>query len=283
MKKKLSLLLALLLVAAIALTACTKDDSTPDGEGEGDGEPVAPVTVKVGASITPHAEILEAARADFEAKGYTLDIIEYTDYVQPNLALDSGDLDANYFQHQPYLDEFNVDHNTHIVTVGTVHYEPIGIYAGKTADLARLPDGATIAVPNDGTNEARALLLLEANGLIKLEENVGLSATVLNIAENPHNYVIEELEAAQIALSLPDVDIGVINGNYAIQAGLHASDALAIEDKDSIAATTYANILCVKEGNEQNKAIADLLDSLHSEAVRTYINDTYDGAVVPTF
>lgn len=149
---------------------------------------------------------------------------------------------------------------------------------GKKADAA-----IQIAVPNDTTNEARALLLLEANGLIKLEENVGLSATVLNIAENPHNYVIEELEAAQIALSLPDVDIGVINGNYAIQAGLHASDALAIEDKDSIAATTYANILCVKEGNEQNKAIADLLDSLHSEAVRTYINDTYDGAVVPTF
>jgi D-methionine transport system substrate-binding protein len=280
MKKKLSILLALLLVVCLVFAACSK---TEDDAPADDDSTAEPVTFKVGASITPHAEVLEAARADFEAKGYKLEIIEYTDYVQPNLALESGDLDANYFQHQPYLDGFNADHDTHIVTVGTVHYEPIGIYAGKTAALADLPDGAVIAVPNDGTNEARALLLLEANGLIKLAENVGLSATVVDIAENPHNFEIKELEAAQVALALPDADIGVVNGNYAIQAGLHASDALAIEDKDSLAAVTYANILCVKEGNETNQAALDLLDSLHTDAVRDYINNTYDGAVVPTF
>ena len=209
--------------------------------------------------------------------------MEYTDYIQPNLALDGGDLDANYFQHQPYLDEFNASNGTSIVSVGTVHYEPFGIYAGKTTSLEDLPDGATIAVPNDATNEARALLLLEANGLITLREDAGLNATVLDIEENPHNYEITELEAAQVPIALPDVDIGVINGNFAIQSGLKASDALAIEDKDSLAATTYANVLCAKEGNEQNQAILDLLESLHSETVRTFIEDTYEGAVVPSF
>ena len=286
MKKKLSLLLALVLVFAIALSACSTDEGsegTEGNEGNEGNEGTTPVTVKVGASITPHAEILEAARADFEAKGYTLEIVEYTDYVQPNIALDGGELDANYFQHQPYLDEFNASNNTSIVSVGTVHYEPFGIYAGKTASLDELADGATIAVPNDATNEARALLLLEANGLITLSEDAGLTATVLDIEENPHNYKITELEAAQVPISLPDVDIGVINGNFAIQAGLKASDALAIEDKDSLAATTYANVLCVKEGNEQNQATLDLLESLHSDTVRTFIEDTYEGAVVPSF
>jgi len=287
MKKKLSLLLALLLVFSIALTACSSSDEGGEeagetGEtGETGGEIV---TVKVGASITPHAEILEAARADFEAKGYKLEILEYTDYVQPNIALDDGSLDANYFQHQPYLDSFNADNGTKVVAIGTVHYEPIGIYPGKVKALADLPDGATVAVPNDATNEARALLLLEANGLIDLNDAAGIEATVLDIVDNPKNLKFEELEAAQVAFALQDVDIAVINGNYAIQAGLSAAnDALAIEDKNSIAATTYANILCVKEGNEQNKALTDLLASLQTDAVAKHIEDSYDGAVVPAF
>mgnify|MGYP000753707859 CR=1 FL=1 len=243
----------------------------------------AATTVKVGASPTPHAEILNAAKDMLKAEGINLEIIEYSDYVQPNVALDSKDLDANYFQHKPYLDDFNAQKGTKLSSMGGVHYEPFGIYAGKTASLDELADGATIAVPNDATNEARALLLLEANGLITLSEDAGLTATVLDIEENPHNYKITELGAAQVPISLPDVDIGVINGNFAIQAGLKASDALAIEDKDSLAATTYANVLCVKEGNEQNQATLDLLESLHSDTVRTFIEDTYEGAVVPSF
>ncbi|MBQ2698085.1 MAG: metal ABC transporter substrate-binding protein, partial [Clostridia bacterium] len=227
MKKKLSLLLALLLLCSLALTACSSDEG-------GDV-----ITVKVGASITPHAEILEAARADFEAKGYKLEIMEYTDYVQPNLALNDGSLDANYFQHQPYLDSFNQEHGTEVVSIGTVHYEPIGIYPGKCKALADLADGATVAVPNDATNEARALLLLEANGLIDLRDDAGLNATALDIVGNPKNLKIEELEAAQVAFALQDVDIAVINGNYAIDAGLEVSEALAVEAADGAAAEAY--------------------------------------------
>ncbi len=281
MKKKLSILLALLLVVCLVFAACSK---TEDDAPADDDSTAEPVTFKVGASITPHAEVLEAARADFEAKGYKLEIIEYTDYVQPNLALESGDLDANYFQHQPYLDGFNADHDTHIVTVGTVHYEPIGIYAGKTAALADLPDGAVIAVPNDGTNEARALLLLEQEGLIKIKEGAGLTATVLDIEDNPKNLNIVEMEAAQLARTLADVDMAVINGNYAIEAGLVVGeDAVAVEDASSTAAQTYANAIVVKEGNENNEAVQALIAALKTDAVRSFIEETYEGAVVPMF
>ncbi len=239
--------------------------------------------VVVGASPAPHAEILEAAKPLMAAKGYDLQIQEYTDYVIPNQALDGGDLDANYFQHKPYLDSFNEQNGTHLASAGTIHYEPFGIYAGKTTDLSALPDKATVLVPNDVTNEARALLLLEAQGLIKLEEGAGLEATPNEIVENPKDLDIVELEAAQLPRSLADCDIAVINGNYAIEAGLKVSDALATESSDSLAASTYGNVVAVREGEENSDAIKALIEALTSPEVKAYIESTYEGAVVPMF
>lgn len=240
--------------------------------------------VVIGASVTPHSEILSVAKEILAEKGITLEIKEFNDYVQPNTSVENGDLDANYFQHKPYMDQFNADAGTHLVSVASIHYEPFGIYAGKTASIDQLSDGAIISVPNDGTNEARALMLLEAQGLIKLKEGTGFSATILDIAENPKNLDIKELEAAQLTLTLQDVDLAVINGNYAIQAGLNATtDALATEDKDSTAAQTYANILCVKEGNENNAGIQELIKALKSDKVKKFIEEKYEGAVVPLF
>lgn len=266
MKKIIAI--ALTLLFALSLTACGKKSET----------------LKVGASVTPHAEILKVAKDELAKEGITLEIVEFTDYVLPNTSLESGDLDANYFQHKPYLDTFNAEHGTNLVSVAAIHYEPFGIYAGKTASIEALQDGATISVPNDGSNEARALLVLEAQGLIKLKEGVGTTATVLDIAENPKNLNIIEMEAAQLAISLQDVDLAVINGNYALQAGLNAAtDALATEDANSAAAQEYANILAVKAGNESDPRIAKLIVALESDAVRDYINNTYKGAVVPLF
>lgn len=266
MKKIIAIALALL--SALSLMACGKKSET----------------LKVGASVTPHAEILKVAKDELAKEGITLEIVEFTDYVLPNTSLESGDLDANYFQHKPYLDTFNAEHGTNLVPVAAIHYEPFGIYAGKTASIEALQDGATISVPNDGSNEARALLVLEAQGLIKLKEGVGTTATVLDIAENPKNLNIIEMEAAQLAISLQDVDLAVINGNYALQAGLNAAtDALATEDANSAAAQEYANILAVKAGNESDPRIAKLIAALESDAVRDYINNTYKGAVVPLF
>ncbi len=232
---------------------------------------------------SPHAEILEQVVDKLSEQGYTLEIIQYTDYVQPNLALESGDLDANFFQHKPYLEDFNGKNSTHLVSVANIHYEPYGLYAGKTAALDALKDGATIAVPNDSSNEARALLLLEAAGLIKLNPDAGLRATVMDITENPKNLTILEIEAAQLPRSLQDVDMAVINGNYAIDAGLSIKDALAVEDKDSISAERYANILAVKEGREEDPGIKALIEALQGEEVRSYIENTFDGAVIPMF
>lgn len=269
MKRILAVLLVLTLAGA-TLAGCSKKG--------GDKE------IVVGASSTPHAEILEQARPLLEKEGYTLKIVEYADYVQPNVALSSGDLDANYFQHQPYLDQYNEENGTDLVSAGAIHYEPIGIYPGKTTSLDALADGAQIAVPNDATNEARALLLLESQGLIKLNEGVGLNATKNDIAENPKNLDIVEIEAAQLARSLQDVDLAVINGNYAIEAGLNvATDALAFEAKDSLAADTYANIIAVRKGNEDRADIKALIKALQSDEVKKFINDTYQGAVVPKF
>jgi D-methionine transport system substrate-binding protein len=238
--------------------------------------------IVVGASPTPHAEILNVAKEVLAEKGYELEVKEFTDYVQPNLTLDSGELDANYFQHKPYLDDFNKENKTKIVSVAAIHYEPFGIYAGKTKAIADLPDGAQIAVPNDTTNEARALLLLEAQGLIKVNPDAGLQATVIDITDNPKNIKIVEIEAAQLARSLPDVDMAVINGNYAIQAGLNAAkDSLALEEQDSLAAETFANIVAVKEGNENSDKVKALVDALKSDKVKKFIEDKYEGAVVP--
>lgn len=281
-------------LAASLLTGCSKpaeettaaaekQESKADAGQEKKENPEKLEELTVGASPAPHAEILEAAREVLASKGYDLKIVEYTDYVLPNNALDSGDLDANYFQHFPYLEQFNAERGTKLVSAGAVHYEPFGIYAGKTASLEELADGAKVAVPNDATNEARALLLLEAQGLIKLKEGVGLKATKMDIVENPKNLELFEVEAAQIPRSLPDVDIAVINGNYAIEAGMKVTDALAVESSDSEAAVTYGNVVAVQEGKENEEGTKALMEALTSDTVKEFMETTYEGAVVPLF
>ena len=268
MKKRIAVLL-LAACLLLALTACGKKADTK--------------TITVGATPAPHCEILEVAKELMAKEGYTLVIKEFNDYVIPNDSVEEGELDANYFQHITYMNNFNEEHGTHLVSVAGIHYEPFGLYAGKCASLDELADGAQIAVPNDGTNEARALLLLQQEGLIKLKDGVGLSATKYDIVENPHNYDIVEMEAQQLPRTLVDVDMAVINGNYAIDAGLKVSDAVAVEAADGAAAEAYVNVLAVKAGNENNEAIQALVKALQSEEVRSFIETTYDGAVVPLF
>lgn len=242
------------------------------------------IVLKVAASPVPHAEILEQVKPILAEQGIDLQITEYTDYVVPNTAVEEGDEDANYFQHVPYLDQFNAENGTHLVSVAPIHYEPFGIYPCKTASLEALADGATVAVPNDVTNEARALLLLQDKGLIKLAEGVGLNATTNDIVENPKNLQFVEVEAAMVANLTTEVDIAAINGNYALDAGFSsAKDAIAIEDANSTAAQTYANVIVVKEGNEENGAILALIEALQSDAVRDFINNKYNGNVLPIF
>ena len=239
-------------------------------------------TITVAASATPHAEILAAAKPILAEQGWDLEVTEFDDYVLPNEVVESGEMDANYFQHVPYLDSFNEEKGTHLVEVGKIHYEPFGIYPGTKKDLSELADGDTIAVPNDTTNEARALLLLQDNGIITLKDGAGLEATVNDIAENPHNVKIEELAAEQVARVAPEVAFVVLNGNYALQAGYSvAQDSLAYETSDSEAAKTYVNVIAVKEGNENNPGIQALVKVLKSDDIKKFINDTYDGAVIP--
>lgn len=276
--------IGILLTAALAFGAVgcggTTTNETAD---EATTTTAEGATIVVGASPSPHAEILKAAQPLLAEKGITLEIKEFTDYVQPNLALNTGDLDANYFQHQPYLDQFNADNDMDLVALGAVHYEPMGIFAGNSSDLAALPDGAKVGVPNDATNEARALLLLESNGLIKLKEDTGVAATKLDIVENPHNLEIVEMEAAQLPLSLGSLDIAVINGNYALSGGLSISDALAIEEADSLAAETYQNVVAVRNGDETRPELQTLIEVLNSQEIADYINETFEGAVAPVF
>lgn len=241
-------------------------------------------TITVAASPTPHAEILKVAAEVLAKDGWTLKVTEYSDYVVPNNVVEDGEIDANYFQHVPYLDTFNAENGTHLVSVAAIHYEPFGIYAGTKSTIADLAAGDKIAIPNDGSNRARALLLLEAQGIITLKEGVGMEATVLDIAENPQSVEIVEMEAAQIAGVRDSVALAVINGNYALNAGLNAgTDAIATEDPNSVSAQTYANVLVVKEGNEQTEKTKALKAALLSDEVRNYINETYSGAVVPIF
>ena len=241
-------------------------------------------TITVAASPTPHAEILKVVKEELAKEGWTLVIKEFSDYVVPNTATEDGSVDANYFQHVPYLETFNAENGTHLVSVVAVHYEPFGIYAGTKSDLSQIADGDKISIPNDGSNRARALLLLEAQGLIKLKEGVGMEATVLDIAENPHNLVIVEMEAAQLPNTRDSVAFAVINGNYALGAGLNVSkDALAFEDPKSVSATTYGNVLVVREGNENTEKTKALIKAITSDAVREFIKTTYNGAVVPLF
>lgn len=238
--------------------------------------------ITVAASATPHSEILEQAKAILAEQGWDLQVTVFDDYIQPNEVVESGDFDANYFQHIPYLENYNAQNGTHLVNVGGIHYEPFGIYPGTKSDLSELEKGDVIAVPNDTTNEARALLLLQDNGIITLKEGAGLEATVNDIAENPYGVKIQELEAAQVARVIPEVAFVVLNGNYALAAGYSvANDSIAYEKSESEAAQTYVNVIAVKEGNEENEGIKALAEVLKSDAIKQYINDTYDGAVVP--
>ena len=292
MKKLTSLLLSgALTVGLLAGCAGGGASSTPAPETTTPAE-TAPaetassegaVTLKVGASPTPHAEILAVVKDLLAEEGITLEIVEFTDYIQPNLAVEEGEIDANYFQHITYMNNFNAENGTHLASVAEIHYEPFGLYAGTTASLDELQDGATIGVPNDPTNGGRALLLLQEQGLITLKEDVGLEPTVLDIAENPHNYQIEELEAAQLPRSLDSLDLAVINGNYAIQAGLNVADALAIESAEGTAGTAYVNVLAVAEDRVDDPAIQALAAALKSDEVKAFIDETYGGAVVAVF
>lgn len=279
-KKFLSLILALALSAS--LTACGSSDTTETADDADSSDTTETVTLKVAASPTPHAEILEQIKPILAEQGIDLVITEYGDYIVPNTAVDEGDEDANYFQHTPYLEQFNAENGTDLVSAGKIHYEPMGIYAGKTASLEELPDGATIAVPNDATNEARALQLLAAQGLIEIDPEAGLNATPNDITSNPKNLEFTELDAAMIPNTIEEFDLNVINSNYALQAGLNpAEDALASEDAASDAAQTYANIIAVKAGHENDPAIVALVDALHSEEIQEFINTTYAGSVLP--
>lgn len=267
--KKFSALLLTGVLAAGVLAGCGSKGGTDDK------------VIKVAASATPHAEILEQAKPILAEKGYDLQVTVFDDYVQPNEVVESGDFDANYFQHIPYLENFNEEHNMNLVNAGGIHYEPFGLYPGKETDLANM-QGATIAVPNDTTNEARALLLLQDNGYLTLKEGAGLNATKLDIVDNPYNIEIVELEAAQIPRTLPDVSFGVMNGNYALQAGYTvAENALLYESVDSDAAATYVNVIAVKQGNENSDKIKALVDVLKSDAIKDYINENYNGGVIP--
>ena len=287
MKKKdlATVLAAVLTVGALAGCGSKSDDTTKNNAPDtqtADASTDSKGTIKVAASPTPHAEILNEAKKLLAAEGWDLEIKEFEDYVQPNLGVESGEFDANYFQHEPYLNSFNEEKGTHLVIAGKIHYEPFGIYPGTKKSLDDIADGDTIAVPNDTTNEARALLLLQDNGIIKLKDGAGINATVNDIEENPHNIEIVELEAAQVARVVDETSFVVLNGNYALQAGFSVSkDALAYETSDSEAAKTYVNVIAVKEGNENNEAIKALVDVLKSDDVKKYINDTYDGAVLP--
>lgn len=277
MKKvwKKTLAVALATVLAVSLTACgKKDDSEPTPEN---------TVLRVGASPAPHAEILEQVKPILAAQGITLEIVEFTDYVQPNLATQDGSLDANFFQHTPYLDYFNEENDTTLVSVGGVHFEPMGVYPGKTATIDALADGAAIGIPNDTTNEARALFLLQDLGLITLPEGAGLDVTPRDIIDNPKNLQFTELEAAQLTISLQDFDLAVINGNYAVTAGIQDT-VLETETKDGIGAQTYVNVLVVKEGNENNEAILALYEALTSDTVREFIETQWaDKSVIALF
>jgi D-methionine transport system substrate-binding protein len=291
MKKKLFATLLTSVLALSAITGCSKDASnseptenaqnTEDAAKEGDGDLEV---ITVAATAVPHAEILESevVTSALAAKGYKVEVTVFEDYVQPNNVVDAGEFDANYFQHITYLNDFNDQNGTSLVNAGGIHYEPFGIYGGTKKSLDEIADGDTIAIPNDTTNEARALLLLEANELIKLEDGVGLTATVNNIAENPYNLKIVEVEAAQVPHQIDSVSYAVMNGNYAMEAGFTvATDALAYESQDSEAAEKYVNVIAVKEGNESNPGIVALVEVLKSDEVKAWIEEQYEGSVVP--
>lgn len=283
MKKLLALTMALVL--CLGLAACGGDTTDPAaGNEDTNNQTGETVTLRVGATPAPHQEILEQVVDTLAAQGITLEIVPYTDYLTPNVAVEEGEDDANFFQHITYMETYNAENNTHLVNAGSIHYEPMGIYAGKTTSLEEIPDGAVIAVPNDATNEGRALLLLQDLGLIELKEDAGLEATPNDITSNPKNLEFKELEAAMLPQTIEEVDLSIINSNYALQAGLNpTTDALASEDPESDAAQAYTNIIAVKEGNENNEAIKALVAALQSDEVREFIESNYNGSVLPMF
>lgn len=270
MKKAVSLFLTLSLAATGVIGAVSVAHAEDDK------------TITVAASATPHAEILEKAEELLAEQGYDLEVTIFDDYVQPNNVVESGEMDANYFQHIPYLESFNEEQGTHLVNAGGIHYEPFGIYPGTKSSLDELEDGDEIAVPNDTTNEARALLLLQANGVLTLSEDAGLTATVNDIESYTKDIKIVELAAESVKNAIPDAAFVVLNGNYALEAGLSVGkDSIAFETTDSEAAKTYVNVIAVKEGNENLDKIKALVDVLKSDEIQSFINETYDGAVVP--
>lgn len=281
MKKKIAALV-LTFVFALSAAACGSSAAGDTGSAAaGTAEEAAEVTIKVGANITPHSEILEQAKPLLKEKGINLEVVQLEDSITPNTGVIEGSLDANYFQHVPYLEQFNKENGSDLVSIGAIHYEPFGIYAGRTTSLSELPDGALVAVPNNVTNEARALLLLAQEGLLTLKEDAGIKATVEDITENPKNISFKELAPEQLVAALPDVDIAVINGNYAIEGGLHVSEALAVEANDGLAAETYGNIIATSPEKEKDEALLTLVEVLQGEEISKYITETYGGAVVP--
>ena len=275
----------LLLAITGSFAACSQAKATTVNAGTvgSDTQVTENVVLTVGANITPHAEILEVAKPILAEQGITLEIVRLEDSVTPNTGVIEGSLDANYFQHVPYLEQFNKENGSDLVSVGAVHYEPFGIYAGRVKELKDLQDGAVIAVPNNVTNEARALLLLAQEGIIKLKDDAGINATVEDIVENPLNIQFKELAPEQLVAALPDVDVAVINGNYAIEGGLHVSEALAVEANDGLAAQTYGNIIATSPAKANDPAVKALVEVLQGPEVAKFIEDTYDGAVVPLF
>ena len=270
------ILSAALIFTLAGATGCSSNDS---GSANADSSTI----IKVGANITPHSEILEQAQPLLAAKGITLEIVKLEDSITPNTGVIEGSLDANYFQHVPYLEQFNLENGSDLVSIGAVHYEPFGIYAGRVSDLADLPDGAVVAVPNNVTNEARALLLLAQEGLLTLSDDAGINATPEDIIDNPKNIEFRELAPEQLVAALPDVDVAVINGNYAIEGGLHVSQALAVEANDGLAAQTYGNIIATSADKANDAALKTLVEVLQGPEIAEFIENTYDGAVVPLY
>ncbi|MCR2045230.1 MetQ/NlpA family ABC transporter substrate-binding protein [Anaerosalibacter massiliensis] len=266
MKKNILLFLILILSFSI-LTGCGKSNKEEN-------------TIKIGVSPVPHKEIVENIKDDLKSEGINLEIIEFIDYVKPNLALADKEIDANFFQHEPYMNDFKKERNIDIASLGKIHVEPLGLYSSSYKSIDELKEGSTIAIPNDPTNGGRALLLLEKNGLIKLNKDSGLAATEKDIEENPKNISFKPMEAAQLPRVLKDIDGAVINGNYAIEAGLTPTkDALILEDKDS----PYANIIAIRAGEEKEEKFQKLIKTLQSEKIKKFIEEKYNGAVIPGF
>lgn len=269
--KKLIFLILISILVFSSLIGC-QDRETSKEENK---------KIRVAASPTPHAQILAQVKDVLKEQGYELEIIEYKDYVQPNLAVNTGEADVNFFQHKPYLNIFNKENKTNLISVAQIHFEPLGIYAGRSSDLKYIKHGSTIAVPKDTSNKARALLLLENNGLIKIRVGAGLTASQEDIVNNPYSLYIVELDAEQIPKVITNVDFVVLNGNYALSAGLNLSDVLSMEEPDSEAAQTYANIVVVKDGNQSKESVIALIKALKEKRIKQYIYDTYKGSVVP--